>query len=67
MTTALASRPSPSLYSGMMLALIVLALALQASFVIALAAGRAGFVLGPIAAAPAGLRASAPAAPCAIP
>lgn len=40
--TALAPRPARSLYSGMLLALIALALALQASFLAGLAGGWGG-------------------------
>jgi len=43
MTAALARDPARSLYSGMALALIVLAFVLQASFLAGLAAGRGGF------------------------
>lgn len=42
MTTALAPRAAPSLYSGMILALIALALALEVSFLAGLAAPRGG-------------------------
>ncbi len=42
-TTALSPRTSPSFYSGILLALIVLALALQASFLAGLARGAGGF------------------------
>lgn len=71
MTTmiALAPRPARSLYSGMILALIALALALQASFLVGLASGRGGLAAQP-GAAPALTgkaslpRASPSAAPC---
>lgn len=41
-TTALAPRATRSLYSGTILVLIALALALQASFLVGLATGRGG-------------------------
>jgi hypothetical protein len=62
-TTALAPRAAPSLYSGMILALIALALALQASFVAGLAQGRLGSWTGP----PAVGEATAPPTPCVNP
>jgi hypothetical protein len=40
--TALDPRPTRSLYSGLILALIALALALQVSFLVGLATGRGG-------------------------
>jgi hypothetical protein len=46
-TIALSPRAAPSLYSGMILALIGLALALQVSFVAGLAQGRGGFSARP--------------------
>jgi hypothetical protein len=63
-TTALAPRAAPSLYSGMILALIGLALALQVSFLAGLAQGRGGF-----SARPPGVTESSasPLTPCAIP
>jgi hypothetical protein len=51
-TIALAPRTAPSLYSGMLLALIALAFALQASFLASLAVGRGAFA-GPQPGAPA--------------
>lgn len=51
-TIALAPRTAPSLYSGMLLALIALAFVLQASFLASLAAGRAGFAAPPPGAPP---------------
>jgi hypothetical protein len=68
--TALAPRAAPSLYSGMILALIALAFALQASFLAGLARGGAGgFAARPPAGPPVIARSSTPAspAPCAIP
>jgi hypothetical protein len=62
-TIALAPRAAPSLYSGMILALIGLALALQVSFVAALAQGRGGFAARP----PGVTEAASPPTPCAIP
>lgn len=73
-TVALAPRPARSLYSGMILALIALALALQASFVAGLAGGRGGFAPRTTPRAPAVIErasspglASLPTTPCAIP
>ncbi len=64
-TTALASRPTRSLYSGMILALIALALALQASFLVGLAGGRGG--LGPPPGAEPALTGKASASTSAVP
>lgn len=69
-TTALTSRAAPSLYSGVSLALIACAFALQALFLAGLARGGLGFVARPPAAPAiiglASSRASLPT-PCAIP
>jgi uncharacterized RDD family membrane protein YckC len=46
-TIALAPRAAPSFYSGMILALIALAFALQAFFLVGLAEGRVGFASPP--------------------
>ncbi len=46
-TTTLAPRAAPSLYSGMILALIACAFALQASFLAGLARGSGGFAPPP--------------------
>ncbi|HEY6002909.1 MAG TPA: hypothetical protein VIV57_08535 [Anaeromyxobacter sp.] len=62
-TTALAPRAAPSLYSGMILALIGLALVLQVSFVAGLAQGRGGFAPRP----PAVSEVASLPTPCAIP
>ncbi len=63
-TTTLAPRAAPSLYSGMILALIACAFALQASFLAGLARGSGGFA-APHRPAPAVI---VPAStPCAIP
>ncbi len=68
-TTALAPRAAPSLYSGMILALIALAFVLQASFLAGLARGAGGFAARSPAGPPVIATASSPAspAPCAIP
>lgn len=62
-TIALAPRAAPSLYSGMILALIALALALQASFVASLAQGPLGSWTRP----PAVTEASSIPTPCVNP
>ncbi len=49
-TTALSPRAAPSLYSGILLALIVLALGLEASFLAGLAGGRGSIAPRPPAA-----------------
>jgi hypothetical protein len=46
-TIALTPRATPSLYSGLSLALIALAFALQASFIVGLAEGGRGFAAAP--------------------
>jgi uncharacterized RDD family membrane protein YckC len=60
-TAALTPRASQSLYSGMFIALIALAFALQASFLAGLAGGREAFAAGPPAVSARG------SSPCAIP
>jgi uncharacterized RDD family membrane protein YckC len=65
-TIALAPRGSPSLYSGMILALLALAFVLQASFLAGLASGRGGFA-APEVREPASLQMSASLLPCASP
>lgn len=63
-TTTLAPRAAPSLYSGMILALIACAFALQALFVAGLARGGPAFAARPPVQAIIGM---ASPAPCAIP
>ena len=65
--TTLATRTAPSLYSGMILTLIALALALEASFVASLAwpRGSAARILGPAVIDRATPRPSSPASPAA--
>lgn len=68
-TTALAPPAAPSLYQGMILALIACAFALQASFLAGLARGVGGFAAQPVVAisAPASSPSSSSSAPCPIP
>ncbi len=68
-TTALAPRTAPSLYSGMILALLALALALQASFVAGLVRGRGGGLAArpPAVSSVMVSSSSSSPAPCAIP
>ena len=65
-TTALSPRAAPSLYSGILLALIALAFALQGSFLASLALGPGGFAPRPPA-TPAIIGTSSIPTPCAIP
>lgn len=66
-TIALTPRAAPSLYSGMILALIALAFALQASFLVGLAGGRVGFFAPPPPPQIAQAATASSPRPCAIP
>jgi uncharacterized RDD family membrane protein YckC len=66
-TTALAPRAAPSLYQGMILALIACAFALQASFLAGLARGAGGFAARPVVAISAPASPASSSSPCPIP
>ncbi len=68
MTTSLVPRAAPSLYQGLILALIACAFALQATFLAGLARGAGGFAARPVIASvtwPAS--SSASPSPCPVP